>query len=388
MRAVAALRQQFGGHAVQVGGRPVRRPGRARRAELGHRLDPATDMHLRRLAVADFRSWERAELELEPGVTVLVGPNGVGKTNLVEAAGYLATLGSHRVATDAPLIRRGAERAVVRGAGRAPRPRAGRRAGDHRGPGQPGAGEPGAGGPAARRAGHPAHGAVRAGGPGAGPRRPGRAPPLPGRPAGRPRSRGTPACARTTSGCCGSARRCSRPPARRRRPAHPRRLGRPPGPARRGAAGRAAGAGRRRWPPLAAEAFAEVAPTLGADRAGTGYRSSLERRAADRCRPSWSRCCWPRSAGCAARRWSAGSAWSARTATTWSCTLGRGPGQGLRQPRRVVGAGAGAAAGLLPAAAGRRRGAGAGARRRVRRAGLAAPAKRWPPSPSGPNRCW
>jgi DNA replication and repair protein RecF len=72
-------------------------------------------MYLRRLAVADFRSWERAELDLEPGVTVLLGPNGVGKTNLVEAVGYLATLGSHRVATDAPLIRRGAERAVVRG---------------------------------------------------------------------------------------------------------------------------------------------------------------------------------------------------------------------------------------------------------------------------------
>ncbi|WP_232661194.1 DNA replication/repair protein RecF [Pseudonocardia sp. TRM90224] len=72
-------------------------------------------MHLRRLAVVDFRSWERAELDLEPGVTVFVGPNGVGKTNLVEAAGYLATLGSHRVATDAPLIRRGAEHAVVRG---------------------------------------------------------------------------------------------------------------------------------------------------------------------------------------------------------------------------------------------------------------------------------
>ena len=71
-------------------------------------------MHLHRLAVADFRSWERAELDLEPGVSVLVGPNGVGKTNLVEAVGYLATLGSHRVASDAPLVRRGAERAVVR----------------------------------------------------------------------------------------------------------------------------------------------------------------------------------------------------------------------------------------------------------------------------------
>jgi DNA replication and repair protein RecF len=73
-------------------------------------------VHLRRLAVTDFRSWESAELDLRPGVTVLVGPNGVGKTNLVEAAGYLATLGSHRVATDAPLIRRGAPRALVRGA--------------------------------------------------------------------------------------------------------------------------------------------------------------------------------------------------------------------------------------------------------------------------------
>jgi DNA replication and repair protein RecF len=72
-------------------------------------------VHLRRLAVTDFRSWESAELDLQPGVTVLVGPNGVGKTNLVEAAGYLATLGSHRVATDAPLIRRGAPRALVRG---------------------------------------------------------------------------------------------------------------------------------------------------------------------------------------------------------------------------------------------------------------------------------
>jgi DNA replication and repair protein RecF len=72
-------------------------------------------VHLRRLAVTDFRSWESAELDLQPGVTVLVGPNGVGKTNLVEAAGYLATLGSHRVATDAPLIRRGAARALVRG---------------------------------------------------------------------------------------------------------------------------------------------------------------------------------------------------------------------------------------------------------------------------------
>jgi DNA replication and repair protein RecF len=72
-------------------------------------------VYLSRLAVTDFRSWPSADLTLAPGVSVLVGPNGVGKTNLMEAVGYLATFGSHRVATDAPLVRRGADRAVVRG---------------------------------------------------------------------------------------------------------------------------------------------------------------------------------------------------------------------------------------------------------------------------------
>lgn len=72
-------------------------------------------MHVRTLSVTDFRSYAAAELDLEPGVTALVGPNGEGKTNLAEALGYLATLASHRVATDAPLVRLGADRAVVRG---------------------------------------------------------------------------------------------------------------------------------------------------------------------------------------------------------------------------------------------------------------------------------
>ena len=73
-------------------------------------------MHLTRLALTDFRSYARAELSLEPGVSTLLGPNGQGKTNLVEAAAYVATLGSHRVATDAPLVRSGAERAILRAA--------------------------------------------------------------------------------------------------------------------------------------------------------------------------------------------------------------------------------------------------------------------------------
>ncbi|PWW61960.1 DNA replication/repair protein RecF [Actinokineospora spheciospongiae] len=71
-------------------------------------------MHVRHLQVADFRSWEQADLELEPGPSVLVGRNGQGKTNLVEAIGYVATLGSHRVASDAPLVRLGASRAIIR----------------------------------------------------------------------------------------------------------------------------------------------------------------------------------------------------------------------------------------------------------------------------------
>lgn len=70
-------------------------------------------MFVRHLGLRDFRSWETADLDLEPGRTVLIGPNGYGKTNLVEALWYSSTLNSHRVATDAPLIRAGAGRALV-----------------------------------------------------------------------------------------------------------------------------------------------------------------------------------------------------------------------------------------------------------------------------------
>ena len=71
-------------------------------------------MHVRHLSLASFRSYDRAELPLVPGVTTLVGENGQGKTNLVEAIGYVATLASHRVATDAPLVKFGADQAIIR----------------------------------------------------------------------------------------------------------------------------------------------------------------------------------------------------------------------------------------------------------------------------------
>ncbi len=71
-------------------------------------------VHLTRLALADFRSYLSVDVALAPGVTIFGGPNGEGKTNLVEAVGYVATLGSHRVSQDAPLVRQGAEQAIIR----------------------------------------------------------------------------------------------------------------------------------------------------------------------------------------------------------------------------------------------------------------------------------
>ncbi|MEP7055091.1 MAG: DNA replication/repair protein RecF [Actinomycetota bacterium] len=71
-------------------------------------------MYVSKLAVTDFRSYAQAYVELEPGPSAFIGPNGQGKTNLVEAIGYAATLDSHRVSGDAPLVRQGAERAVIR----------------------------------------------------------------------------------------------------------------------------------------------------------------------------------------------------------------------------------------------------------------------------------
>jgi DNA replication and repair protein RecF len=71
-------------------------------------------VYLRRLELVDVRSYERATLELEPGVTVLVGPNAQGKTNLLEAVLRAATGGSHRVASDGPLVRAGADLGIIR----------------------------------------------------------------------------------------------------------------------------------------------------------------------------------------------------------------------------------------------------------------------------------
>ena len=108
-------------------------------------------MHLTRLALTDFRSYAAAELSWPGRDAPSSGLNGQGKTNLVEAAGYVATLGSHRVAADAPLVRHGAERAILRAAVTSAERRQPGRDRDQPGPGQPGQAEPGAGAAAARR---------------------------------------------------------------------------------------------------------------------------------------------------------------------------------------------------------------------------------------------
>jgi DNA replication and repair protein RecF len=73
-------------------------------------------MRVERVELVDFRNHDSLTVDLPAGVSVLVGANGVGKTNLLEAIGYLATLGSHRVGQDTSLVRAGADAALIRAA--------------------------------------------------------------------------------------------------------------------------------------------------------------------------------------------------------------------------------------------------------------------------------
>lgn len=69
---------------------------------------------MEQLSLVDFRNYAVADVSLAAGANVFVGRNGQGKTNLAEAIGYFATLGSHRVSQDAPMVRDGADAAIVR----------------------------------------------------------------------------------------------------------------------------------------------------------------------------------------------------------------------------------------------------------------------------------
>ena len=71
-------------------------------------------MRVLHLSLTDFRNYASAEVPLVRGPNLFVGRNGQGKTNLVEALGFLSTLGSHRVSVDGAMIRQGADSAVIR----------------------------------------------------------------------------------------------------------------------------------------------------------------------------------------------------------------------------------------------------------------------------------
>ena len=71
-------------------------------------------MIVEQLSLVDFRNYAVADVTLGPGPNVFIGRNGQGKTNLAEAIAFFATLGSHRVSNDAPMVRDGADAAIVR----------------------------------------------------------------------------------------------------------------------------------------------------------------------------------------------------------------------------------------------------------------------------------
>ena len=278
-------------------------------------------LYVSHLTLHDFRSYAAADVALEPGVTAFIGRNGQGKTNLVEAIDYLSRLASHRVATDAPLVRAGADQAVVRAAvvqdgrtavlevevnpGRANRARVNRsplpRVRDlvglvrtvrllPRGP-------------------HPGQG------------RPVGPPPVPRRPAGAAH----PAAGRRPRRLRPGAQAAKHPAQDRRRRSprieqrgggalDPRRLGRAPRPGRRRAARRPAGlvdgCGRTSARPTRPSPAARRARTPGSS---TDPRSSCP--GPDRRGPRRARCS-PRSSGAATTSSTAASPWWVRTATT------------------------------------------------------------------------
>ena len=201
-------------HHVDEAGRP-HRPVRRRRRRPARATATCScpsasraDVHVAHLSLTDFRSYAGVELPLGPGVTSLVGPNGQGKTNLVEAIGYARHPVQPPGRADAPLVRQGADRAVLRvSVVRDGRPTA-RRGRGQPGPGQPRAHQPlaGAAGPrgrsaccapsSSRRRTSPWSRATRASGVGSSTTCSSRGP------------RGWPACAPTTTGSSSSATLC------------------------------------------------------------------------------------------------------------------------------------------------------------------------------------
>ena len=72
-------------------------------------------MIIKYLRLADFRNYRRRELEFSPEITLIIGPNAAGKTNILEAIYLLATGDSWRTETAKDMVRFGAEAAHVIG---------------------------------------------------------------------------------------------------------------------------------------------------------------------------------------------------------------------------------------------------------------------------------
>jgi DNA replication and repair protein RecF len=70
-------------------------------------------MYVQKVRLTNFRNYKTAEVELHSGVNLLHGSNGQGKTNLVEAINFFASLSSHRVAGHTPLIKQGEQSAII-----------------------------------------------------------------------------------------------------------------------------------------------------------------------------------------------------------------------------------------------------------------------------------
>jgi DNA replication and repair protein RecF len=70
-------------------------------------------VYVKKVRLTNFRNYKTADLDLYPGVNLLHGSNGQGKTNLVEAINFFGSLSSHRVAGLTPLIKQGEETAII-----------------------------------------------------------------------------------------------------------------------------------------------------------------------------------------------------------------------------------------------------------------------------------
>lgn len=71
-------------------------------------------MFISNLSLSTFRSYKNLDLELSPGISIFIGRNGEGKTNIIESILYLSFLSSHRVSSDQPLVQLGSQSAYIR----------------------------------------------------------------------------------------------------------------------------------------------------------------------------------------------------------------------------------------------------------------------------------